>query len=93
MHTTAGSVVTLHYHAYLEEVTGETHDISEYLDFSFYDWCWYNDNSVVEETKFGKMDEHISSRWQYDVLLGNHSQCNCCLKNNCIQDPQFLGPN
>ena len=63
MHTTAGSVVSLHYHASLEEVTGETHDISEYLDFSFYDWCWYNDNSVVEETKFGKMDEHISSRW------------------------------
>jgi hypothetical protein len=26
-----------------EEVTGETPDISEYVDFDFYDWVWYWD--------------------------------------------------
>ena len=24
----------------LEQLTGETPEISEYLDFTFYDWCW-----------------------------------------------------
>ena len=27
----------------LEEVTGESVDISVYLDFGFYDWAWYKD--------------------------------------------------
>ena len=26
-------------------VTGETYDITEYLDFGFYDEVWYNDNA------------------------------------------------
>jgi hypothetical protein len=26
-----------------EEITGETPDISEYVDFDFYDWVWYWD--------------------------------------------------
>ena len=29
----------------LEKVTGETINISEYLDFGFYDWVWYYDSS------------------------------------------------
>ena len=29
----------------LERVTGDTVDISEYLDFGFYDWCWYHENA------------------------------------------------
>ena len=40
MQRTAGSASSLHYRTSLEEVTGETPDISEYLDFSFYYWCW-----------------------------------------------------
>jgi len=24
-----------------EDITGNTPDISEWLDFDFYDWCWY----------------------------------------------------
>ena len=31
----------------LEQLMGDTPDISEYLDFSFYDWCWYNDNASL----------------------------------------------
>ena len=34
---TAGSESSIHYRTLLEEVTGETSDISEYLDFAFYD--------------------------------------------------------
>ena len=29
----------------MEQVTGETPDISKYLDFGFYDWVWYKDNA------------------------------------------------
>ena len=38
----------------LEQLTGETPEISEYLDFTFYDWCWYNNNGGLEETKLGR---------------------------------------
>ena len=31
----------------LTEVTGETSDISEYLDFGFYDKIWLKDNTGV----------------------------------------------
>jgi hypothetical protein len=38
----------------LERVTGETVDISEYLDFGFYDWVWFRENAGLGETKLGK---------------------------------------
>ena len=38
----------------LEQITGDTVDISEYLDFSFYDWCWYHDNAGLGPTKLGR---------------------------------------
>ena len=38
----------------LEKVTGESVDISEYLDFGFYDWIWYKDNAGLGETKLEK---------------------------------------
>ena len=31
----------------LAEVTGETSDISEYLDFGFYEKIWFKDNAGV----------------------------------------------
>ena len=54
MQRTVGSAGSLNYCTYLEEVTGETPDISEYLDFECYDWCWYNNNTGLGETKLGK---------------------------------------
>ena len=30
-------------------ITGETEDISEYLDFRFYDKVWYKDNAGLSE--------------------------------------------
>ena len=38
----------------LEKVTGETPDISDYLDFSFYDWCWYKNNAGLGESQIGR---------------------------------------
>ena len=38
----------------LERVTGETVDISEYLDFGFYDWVWYRENAGLGETRLGR---------------------------------------
>ena len=32
----------------LSQVKGETADISEYLDFGFYDQVWYRDNAGLE---------------------------------------------
>ena len=39
----------------IEQITGErTPDISEYVDFSFYDWIlWYRDNAGVGDNMFG----------------------------------------
>ena len=34
----------------LEVITGETPDISEYLDFSFYDWVLYRSNAGMGNT-------------------------------------------
>ena len=38
----------------MERVTGESIDISEYLDFGFYDWAWYKENAGLGETKLGR---------------------------------------
>ena len=36
-----------------KHITGETEDISEYLDFGFYDQVWYKDNAGLSEEKLG----------------------------------------
>ena len=38
----------------LERITGDTVDISEYLDLGFYDWCWYYENAGLGPTKLGR---------------------------------------
>ena len=50
-HSTAGSingVITL------EQVAGETPDISEYLDFGFYNKVWYKGNTGLGEILPGR---------------------------------------
>ena len=41
----------------LEVITGETVDISEYLDFGFWDRVWYKDNAGIGETKLARFLE------------------------------------
>ena len=68
MQMTSGSAGSLNYCTSLEEVTAETPDISDYLEFLFYDWCWYNDNAGRGETKLGKwmgVSHHVNSMMSY----------------------------
>ena len=44
----------LHDRTGLEKVTGETPEISEYIDFGFYDPCWYKENAGMGKTKMGR---------------------------------------
>ena len=39
----------------IEIITGDTPDISEYLDFGLYDWVLYKSNSGYGETQLGRM--------------------------------------
>ena len=48
----------------LEQVTGDTVDISEYLDFGFYDKVWYKDNAGLSPA----MARSFPSHWTVDVL-------------------------
>ena len=55
----------------LERLTGETPDISEYLDFTFYDWCWYNDNAGLGTTRLGRwlgVAHRVGSLMSYWIL-------------------------
>ena len=55
----------------LKQLTGETPDIPEYLDFSFYDLCWYNDNAGLGETKLGRwlgVSHCVGSLMSYWIL-------------------------
>ena len=38
----------------LEYITGETPDISEYLEFTFYDWVTYRANAGLGEIYIGQ---------------------------------------
>ena len=38
----------------VEMLTGETPDISEYLDFGFYDWVVFKKNAGLGEAKLGR---------------------------------------
>ncbi|MEO6564809.1 MAG: hypothetical protein ABIO63_02135, partial [Casimicrobiaceae bacterium] len=58
----------------LEAITGETIDISEYLDFGFYDWIWYHENAGLGEKKLGRwlgIPKRIGSTMTYYVLTTN----------------------
>ena len=41
----------------LEKVTGETPDISQYLDFGWYDWVWYKENAGLDVPRLGRFLE------------------------------------
>ena len=71
MQRNSSSAGSLNDRTSLEAVTGETPDISEYLDFSFYDPCWYNDNAGLGETKLGRwlgVSHRIGSLMSYWLL-------------------------
>ena len=55
----------------LQHATGETVEISEYLDFGIYDRVWYRDNDGLGDEKLGRwlgVSEHVGGRMCYHVL-------------------------
>jgi hypothetical protein len=58
-----------------EEITGDTPDISEYVDFDFYDWVWYWDAPDKENSpKLGRWlgpSHRIGATMCYYVLVQN----------------------
>ena len=71
MQRTASYSGTLDGRTPLEDLTGETPDISEYLDFGFYDWVWYKENAGIGESKLGKfigISSNVGSLMSYWVL-------------------------
>ena len=64
----------------LEQLTGETPGISEYLDFTFYDWCWYNDNAGLGDTKLVRwlgISHRDGSLMSYWVLTQKGNVISC----------------
>ena len=58
----------------LERITGDTVDISEYLDFGFYDWCWYHENAGLGPTKLGRwlgVAHKVGGLMSYWVIMIN----------------------
>ena len=51
---TSSDAVDLKVRTPLVRVTGDMIDISEYLDFNFYDWSGYHDNAGLGPTKLGR---------------------------------------
>ena len=71
MSLTANSAFALEGRTPMEQVTGETPDISEYLDFSFYDWVWYKDNAGVGDNKCGRwlgVSHRVGNLMSYWIL-------------------------
>ena len=55
----------------LELLTGETTDISEYLDFGWYDRVWYKEDAGLGDTKIGRFlgpSHKVGSLMSYWVL-------------------------
>ncbi len=74
MSLTANSNFALEGRTPLEQITGETPDISEYLDFGFYDWIWYKDNAGVGDNMFGRwlgVSHRVGNLMSYWILTTN----------------------
>ena len=54
MQRTASDAGMLHGRSGLEKATRETPEISKYIDFGFYDPCWYKENAGMGKTKMGR---------------------------------------
>lgn len=54
MQITATNAAGLDGRTPIEAITGETPDISEYLDFAWYDWVWFKENAGLGVPKLGR---------------------------------------
>lgn len=74
MQQSTNRVHALHDRTPIEELTGETPNISEYLDFGFYDWVWVRENVGLGEQIFCRwlgVSHRIGAMMCYYVLKPN----------------------
>jgi hypothetical protein len=73
---TTNSIYSLAGRTPLEAITGETPDISEYLDFGFYDYVWYKDNAGFGPNEVGRwlgVSHNIGNAMSYWILKSTGS--------------------
>ena len=74
MQHTATNAAGLEGRTPIEMVTGHTPDISQYLDFGWFDWVWYRDNAGYGEAKLGRflgIASEMANIMTYHIL-GQH---------------------
>jgi Reverse transcriptase (RNA-dependent DNA polymerase) len=73
---TANTVFAAEGRTPIEMITGETPDISEWVDFGFYDPVWYRDNAGLAEIKLGRwlgVSHRVGPAMSYWILThGGH---------------------
>ena len=71
MQITASFASDLQKRTPLEALKGETPDISQFLDFGFYERIWFREDSILGETKLGRflgVSHSVGSLMSYWVL-------------------------
>jgi hypothetical protein len=74
MQRSSNAVISLRGRTPIEEVTGETPDITEYLDFRFYDHVWYWENAGLGERQLGRwlgMSHRVGTQMCYFIIKQN----------------------
>ena len=64
----------------LEIISGETPDISEYVDFGFYDWVSYRSNAGLGENSIGRwlgVSHRVGNLMSYWILTMNCTVISC----------------
>ena len=65
----------------LECITGETPDISEYMDFGFYDWVSYRSNAGLGTPSIGRwlgVSHRVGQLMSYWILTRSGQVVSCC---------------
>ena len=73
----------------LEIITGETPDISEYLDFSFYDWVRYRTNAGMGESSIGRwvgVSHKVGMLMSYWILTISGHVISCVTVQRLTED-------
>ena len=71
MQSTASHAGRLQGQSSLELITGETPDISDYLDFGWYDIVWFKEDAGLRETQIGQFlgpPHKVGSLMSYWIL-------------------------
>ena len=66
-----------------EMITGETPDISEYLDYVFYDWVSFWDQQKKLRIQNWSLVRSLSSNWECFMPFYSLKKQTDCKQNNC----------